>query len=59
LFVEGTVVIKVLVKSRSVEWKETAIVSLFLNDDNPLEEGERIGITHCNQQFLSYKQGFS
>jgi hypothetical protein len=46
-------------KSRSVEWKETAIVSPFLNDDNPLEEGERFGITHCNQRFLSYKQGFS
>jgi hypothetical protein len=54
LFVEDTVVIKVLVKSRSVEWKETAFVSPFLNDDNPLpEEGERIGITHCNQQSFS------
>jgi hypothetical protein len=39
--------------------RNSAIISPFLNDDNPLEEGERIGITHCNQQFLSYKQRFS
>jgi hypothetical protein len=41
LFVEDTVVIKVLVESRTVEWKETAIVSPFLNDDNPLQRREK------------------